>query len=132
MTFAEKVRGLRREQNLSQEQLSEMIKVPLRTYRSWEADGRYPKNRDVYIRLAEALGCDVSYLMSDEAAFITDASATFGPRGAMQAQDLLNQTKALFAGGELSEQDQLAFISELKDIFMEAKLKAVAKYSPQK
>ena len=131
MTFAEKLKSLRKENGLSQEALSKTIEVPLRTYRSWEADGRYPKNRDIYVRLSDALGCDVSYLMSDDAVFISSVNEQYGARGARQAKELLEQTKALFAGGELSEEDQLAFMNDLKDIFMDAKLKA-AKYTPKK
>ena len=131
MTFAQKVKELRKDKSLSQEALSKSIGVPLRTYRSWEADGRYPKNRDVYVKLADALGCDVSYLMSDEAEFMTGVNEAYGTRGARQARELLEQTKALFAGGELSEEDQLAFMNDLKDIFVDAKMKA-AKYTPKK
>ena len=74
MTFAEKIKELRKQKNLSQTELGKAVGVSLRTVRGWEAEGRYPKQHDIYGKLAEVLGCDVSYLMSDTEAFITDAS----------------------------------------------------------
>ena len=70
MTFAEKIKELRKQKNLSQTDLGKAVGVSLRTVRGWEVEGRYPKQHDIYGKLAEVLGCDVSYLMSDTEAFI--------------------------------------------------------------
>jgi len=47
---------------------------PFRTVRGWEIEGRYPKKHDLYQKLADILSCDISYLMTEEEAFITEAS----------------------------------------------------------
>ena len=76
-----------------------MVGVSYRTIRSWEVEGRFPKQNVLYQKLADALQCDVSYLMSENEAFITEASEQFGNRGARQAQQILEQAAAMFAGG---------------------------------
>ena len=74
MTFGEKVRSLRKEKKMSQQELASMVGVSYRTIRSWEVEGRFPKQNVLYQKLADALQCDVSYLMSENEAFITEAS----------------------------------------------------------
>jgi DNA-binding transcriptional regulator YiaG len=43
MTFGEKVRSLRKEKKMSQQELASMVGVSYRTIRSWEVEGRFPK-----------------------------------------------------------------------------------------
>lgn len=99
MTFGEKVKNLRKNKGLNQTQLADAVGVSLRTVRGWEIEGRYPKKHDLYQKLADILSCDISYLMTEEEAFITEASEQFGNRGAKQAQQILEQAAAMFAGG---------------------------------
>ena len=75
MTFGEKVRSLRKEKKMSQQELASMVGVSYRTIRSWEVEGRFPKQNVLYQKLADALQCDVSYLMSENEAFITDPNS---------------------------------------------------------
>ena len=63
MTFGEKVRSLRKEKKMSQQELASMVGVSYRTIRSWEVEGRFPKQNVLYQKLADALQCDVSYLI---------------------------------------------------------------------
>ena len=62
MKFGEKVRLLRNEKKLSQTELGKMCGLSLRTIRNYEVDGRYPKQREVYAKLATALGCEINFL----------------------------------------------------------------------
>ena len=103
MTFAEKIRQLRKEKGLSQTQLAQAVGVSLRTVRGWEIEGRNPKQRDIYSQLANVLGCDVSYLMTEKEDFITDAGASYGIRGAKKAAQIVEEVNALFAGREMDE-----------------------------
>ena len=57
-----------------------IIDVYKRQVRGWEIEGRYPKKHDLYQKLADILSCDISYLMTEEEAFITEASEQFGNR----------------------------------------------------
>ena len=60
MTFGEKVRSLRKEKKMSQQELASMVGVSYRTIRSWEVEGRFPKQNVLYQKLADALQCDVA------------------------------------------------------------------------
>lgn len=131
MTFGEKIQNLRKNKNLSQTQLANAVGVTLRTVRGWEKEGRYPKQHDLYQKLADALDCDVSYLMAEGEAFITEASEQFGNRGAKQAQQILEQAAAMFAGGELSDDDKTAFMDEIQSLYLDSKKRA-KKFTPKK
>ena len=131
MTFGEKVRSLRKEKKMSQQELASMVGVSYKTIRSWEVEGRFPKQNVLYQKLADALQCDVSYLMSEDEAFITEASEQFGNRGAKQAQQILEQAAAMFAGGSLTDEDKIAFMDEIQSLYLDSKRRA-KKFTPKK
>ena len=131
MTFGEKVQNLRKAKNMSQTQLADAICVSLRTVRGWEIEGRYPKQHDFYQRLSDVLGCDVSYLTTEGESFITEAAEQYGSRGAKQAQLILEQAAAMFAGGELSDEDKTAFMDEIQMLYLDSKKRA-KKFTPKK
>ena len=131
MTFGENIRSLRKGKKMSQQELASMVGVSYRTIRSWEVEGRYPKQNILYQKLADALQCDVSYLMSENASFITEASEQFGNRGAKQVQQILEQAAAMFAGGSLSDEDKIAFMDDMQMLYLDSKRRA-KKYTPKK
>lgn len=131
MTFGEKVKNLRKTRGMNQTQLGQEVGVSLRTVRGWEVEGRYPKQHDLYQKLADTLGCDVAYLMTEEESFITDVSEQYGSRGARQAQQILEQAAAMFAGGELSDEDKTAFMDEIQMLYLDSKKRA-KKFTPKK
>ena len=55
--------------------------------------------------------------MSENEAFITKASEQFGNRGARQAQQILEQAAAMFAGGSLTDEDKIAFMDEIHSLY---------------
>ena len=122
MTFGEKVRSLRKEKKMSQQELASRVGVSYRTIRSWEVEGRFPKQNVLYQKLADALQCDVSYLMSENEAFITEASEQFGNRGARQAQQILEQA---------ADEDKIAFMDEIQSLYLDSKRRA-KKFTPKK
>ena len=131
MTFGEKIKNLRKAKNLNQTQLANAIGVSLRTIRGWEIEGRYPKQHELYQKLADILGCDVSYLMTEDVSFVTEATDQYGSRGAKQAQQILEQAAAMFAGGELSDDDKTAFMDEIQMLYLDSKKRA-KKFTPKK
>ena len=131
MTFGEKIKTLRKSKNLNQTQLANAIGVSLRTIRGWEIEGRYPKQHELYQKLADILGCDVSYLMTEDVSFVTEATEQYGSRGAKQAQQILEQAAAMFAGGELSDDDKTAFMDEIQMLYLDSKKRA-KKFTPKK
>lgn len=131
MTFGEKIQALRKAKGISQTELGQSVGVSLRTVRGWEVEGRYPKQRSLYASLADTLGCDISYLMSGEEDFVSEAGIQFGSRGARQARQILEQAAAMFAGGELSDEDKVAFMDEIQELYLDSKKKA-RKFTPDK
>lgn len=131
MTFGEKIKTLRKSKGMSQSDLANAIGVTHRTIRGWETEGRYPKQHDLYQKIANVFQCDVSYLMSENEAFITEASEQFGNRGAKQAQQILEQAAAMFAGGELTDEDKTAFMDEIQSLYLDSKKRA-KKFTPKK
>lgn len=131
MTFGEKIKNLRKAKNLNQTQLANSIGVSLRTIRGWEIEGRYPKQHELYQKLADVLGCDISYLMTEEETFVTEATEQYGSRGAKQAQQILEQAAAMFAGGELSDDDKTAFMDEIQMLYLDSKKRA-KKFTPKR
>ena len=63
--------------------------------------------------------------------FITEATALYGRRGQAQAKAILDQTQQLFAGGELSEEDEIAFLRDIQTLYLDSKERA-KKFTPRK
>lgn len=131
MTFGEKLRDLRTKKKLSQADLAQRIGVSLRTITGWETENRYPKKRELYTTLANELGCDIDYLLSEKESLITDATERYGSRGKKDAEELVESVQALFAGGEIEEEDMDAMMLALHEAYIEAKLRN-KKYAPKK
>lgn len=146
MTFGEKVRALRKAQNLTQTDLADRLKVSSRTIQSYEAGTSYPKNRKIYNELAALLGCSADYLRvegapgseissdrsvpRENASFIEDAADQYGSRGARQARELVAEVSGLFAGGELDEEDMDEMMKAIQDAYWVSK-KMNRKYVPR-
>ena len=131
MNFGEKVRELREAKGLSQVELGRLIGVSYRTVQPYEAGKSYPKQREVYDRLAKELDVDVNYLRTENEVFMEEVGSRYGRRGVLQAKDILEQTAQLFAGGSLSDEDELAFITEMQRLYLDSKERA-KKYTPKK
>ena len=110
-TFGKKVKELRRSMKLTQEQLAGMVGVSKRTIQNYEADSNAPRGLSDWQRLADALGTTSAYLMGHAG---KKASGTSSDPSSPQRDiaELREQVTALFAGGELPEED--------KDALMEA------------
>ena len=131
MTFGEKLRESRVKKGMTQSELAKAANLGLNTISNYESGKTYPKKREVYDILAEILEVDVNYLRNENEEFITEASEKYGYRGKQQADQLVQEIGGLFAGGELSEEDQAAFIKEMEALFLDAKEDA-KKFTPKK
>ena len=132
MKFGEKLRELRKQKHLSQTELGAAVGVSLRTLRGWEVEGRYPKQRELYAKLAEVLECDVDYLLTEKEAFITDSADRFGYRGERDAKALVEDLTGLFAGGQMAEEDMDALMLAVQEAYVEAKRRNREKYAQKK
>lgn len=129
MKFGEKVKKLRKKMKLSQGELAAKIGVSARSVASYEAGTSYPRYKEIYEALAAALGVDVNYLRTEDEEFLEDVGQQFGSRGQRQATAILEEARQLFAGGELSEEDQIAFLTEMQQLFLDSKQRA-KKFTP--
>lgn len=132
MKFGEKLRQLRSEKNWSQKELGRRIGKTERTIHRYETGDCYPREREIYRKLAELFGVDVNYLLTENEEFMVEVGAQYGRRGQVQAESILDQTKELFAGGSLSDEDKVAFLTEMQMIFLDSKKVAREKYTPKK
>lgn len=65
MTVGEKITKLRKEQNLTQEQFAEILKVSRQSVSKWERDDAYPDTEKL-IRISKLFNCSLDYLLKDE------------------------------------------------------------------
>lgn len=101
MKFCDKVKKERREKGLTQQQFADMLGVSLRTITNYEKGESYPKQREIYGKMAEILGVDINYLLTENEEFYINANEKYGATGAQQAKALMQEVTGLFAGGEL-------------------------------
>lgn len=123
--FADKVKDARAELGLSQIQLGEMVGVSNRAIVSYESGEKKPR-QSTMLKLAKALKVSVKFLSNDSCenpmediekdGYIEEARDKYGAKGARDMETLLAENAALFAGGDLSQ--------EQKDVFFEAVMKA--------
>ena len=131
MKFGEKVKEQREKNRLTQPELAKLLGVSTRTIASYESCNSYPRHQETYEKLAEILGVSVDYLKTERESFMTDVGDKYGRRGQIQAQAILEQAAQLFAGGTLSEDEELAFVMDVHKLFLDSKERA-KKYTPKK
>lgn len=131
MTFGEKVKNERNRLGLNQDELAKKIGVTRRVISSYENDSSRPRGTERYKKLAEALGVNINYLLSEDEAFIADVEDNYGHRGAKQAKELLAEVTGLFAGGEMADEDMREMVDAIQEAYLIAK-KNNKKYAPKK
>ena len=111
MGFGEKLRTVRLAKGISQVELSEVTGIARRTIIKYEMNGTKPRSKEMYQKLADALGVDISELMDDTDDFVIRAQEQYGSRGRRQAEEVVRTFRIAAAGGELDD-DDLDFIKE--------------------
>ncbi len=66
MTFAEKLKLIRKERNVTQEELAEMLEVSRQAVSKWESGNGYPETEKL-IMISNELNISLDYLLKDEA-----------------------------------------------------------------
>lgn len=131
MKFGEKLKELRARKNASQRDAAKAVGISPRTYQGYEQEGRHPKKREVYGRLAAFFGCDVNYLLTEDEAFVADAAAKYGVQRNQQAEQLVQEIAGLFSGGDLAEDDRDEIMRAIQEAYWKAKEKN-RKYAPDR
>lgn len=86
---------------------------------------------DTVVKIAEVLGVDEKVLMSDDDYFVIEAHEKYGSRGKKDAEELVKNATALFAGGTISERDKALVLEAIQEAYFEAKI-INKKYTPKK
>jgi len=136
-TFSEKIRDARLQLGLSQQQLGEATGVSLRTILNYEKGKKMPRQGTIF-KLAKALGVSVKFLVDDHCenplediekdSYIEDAREKYGSKGARDIDKLLADNAALFAGGELSQEQKDEFFQAVMVAYVTCKEEAKKKF----
>ena len=138
-TIGDKLKALRLSKKITLAALSRSSGLSDRAIRYIENNERQP-GIDAIKKLSAALDVSTSYFMDDDLfqeevdkeEVLAEAKEKYGFRGKAQAERIYQQTQALFAGGQLSEEDRSAFRDLMIDLFFETKEEAKKKYTPKK
>lgn len=137
-TVGDKLKALRLSKRITIAALSRSCGLSERAIRYIENNERQP-GVDAIKKLAEALEVGTDFFMDDalfteemnKAQVLEKAQKQYGSRGKAQASRIYEQTQALFAGGQLSEEDKEDFRDLMIDLFFETKEEA-KKFTPKK
>ena len=123
MEFSEKLRNIRISKGWSQRELAEKSGISERTIQNYESGSVMPKKRSSYAILAETLGVEESVLLDQNIDFVLRANEQYGNAAMRQAMNLVADVRALWAGGEMEEEDMDEIMHALQEAYMEAKHK---------
>ena len=112
-SYGERLMRARKEKELSREELGKLCGITGRTIQNYELGHVTPNRIDVSQRLADVLDISVDYLIHGEK---EETELTEEDK-----KEILAHASALFAGGKLSDDEQLAFIYELQTLYMKAR-----------
>ncbi len=121
MTFADKLRNLREQKGYTQAELAEAAGITTRTLQYYESGKRYPNNLSIAVKLADLLGTTSERLLGEEGGLVLDAHERGGRTAGRELRSLVEGVSALFAGGELTDEDRDAAMRALTTAYWIAK-----------
>lgn len=121
MLFGDRLRKLREEKGMTQAELGELIGVSDRVLGYYESNDRFPKKPELLQKLSEIFKVSLDYLIGSDGSFMKDAESEYGYVGKKQAKEVLGDVQALFAGGELPEEDKEEFFRLVTEMYFESK-----------
>lgn len=137
MTFSDKIKRAREVAKLTQNELAQEVGVSQRTIASYESGGARAR-RSTIEKLARALKVSVKFLSDDTCIdpladiekdeYIDQARELYGAKGVRDMDALLADNAALFAGGELSQEQKDAFFQAVMTAYVTCKEEASKKF----
>ena len=135
--FAEKAKEARISLGWSQTRLAQEVGVSSRSVQAYERGEKTPRPA-MLAKLAKALKVSVRFLSDDECddpmadiekdTYIEEARKRYGAKGVRDVDQLLAENTALFAGGELSQDQKDAFFQAVMTAYVTCKEEAKAKF----
>lgn len=130
MTFSERLKKIREQKGLTQEQLAQRSGLSRRMIQKYESGVARPRF-DASEKIASALEVPVSELLGENGTLVAQAAEKYGSRGAKQAEELMSEVTGLFAGGEMAEEDMDVMMRAITEAYWIAKEKN-KKYTPKR
>ncbi len=121
MLFGDRLRKLREDAGMTQVELGKKVGVSERVIGYYESNDRFPRKQETLQKISEVFNVTVDFLVGSDSAFINQASEQYGYSGKKQAKDILDDINALFAGGELPEEDRDEFFRMVTEMYFDAK-----------
>ena len=122
MTFAEKLRMLRKRKGYTQQELADIIGVTPRTLINYEMGKCCPKQTELYMKLASVFNVDMEDLITDtDLAAKENSKEENAESAAKEMRKLIAKMNGLFAGGQLSEDDRDKVMYAITDMYWKAK-----------
>ena len=122
MEFGEKIKRLRKAENLTQSELGEKVGISVRSIYKYESEHVIPRQKSIYQRFAGFFNVPVEFLKEDKNSdfeFIT--THLYGDYGKRESQRIIEDVRGLFAGGKITEQDRDGLMKTLQEIYWETK-----------
>ena len=129
-TTGEKIRDRRITLDMTQNTLAEKMGVTIRTISSYETAGAKPRGQNLR-KLSTILGVSEAYLLNDEiedetygleeAPYVDFVRTTFGRHDGDAMQRLLEANQALFAGGDIPQEDKDKFFNAVMAAYVATK-----------
>lgn len=135
--IGDKIKEARKKANMTQKELALAIQVSPRCIQYYEGNIRKPQSTEILLKLAAALNEDVTYFLSEQELqlmrenelFLGEAESRFGKTGKAQAKHLIEDAQALFAGGDLEDEDKEAFFQAITELYFDSKKRRSAQNS---
>lgn len=123
MKFSDRMKKLRQEKGITQEQLAKALGTTTRTVQNYELGQCYPRKQEMVKKIAEYFEISTEALISGKDIYILEATEKGGVASGRTVEALLSDIDGLFAGGELSEEDKDKVMKTIHDLYWKAKEK---------
>ena len=130
MKFNERLKAIREEKGLTQQELSNRSGVSLRTIQNYESGAYSPRFGSVD-KLAEALEVSAPELLGQSGMLVAEAADKGGAKSAREMSKLVEEVVGMFAGGSLPKEDRDAYMAAISKAYFESN-EENKKYTPKK
>jgi len=122
LTFGDKIKILRKGKRLTQTQFANIFGLSLRTIQNYEKGISYPKQTEIYVRIAAFFNVTVEYLITGVNYSFSDYETR--KMSQQDVQNLIVEIGGLFADSDLSEEEKDMLIQALNNMYWASKAKS--------
>ena len=119
MPICNKIKELRLQNNLSQEQLANKLDITRRTYIYYETGKKYP-SVDLLARISEFFEVSISFLTDEQDDSVANEQSQGNKRWKLKAEKLIEEISGLFARDELSVEEKTVVMEAVQEAYQRA------------